>query len=378
MLKILHTSNWHIGRSFGLFEDTDALRLTRERINVVDRILGLADSYDVDAVMCTGNLFNEPQPESQWWRALRDRLTEASKQKRPIILVPGNHDPLLPDSVYSPSHEFRKNLPDSVHVVDDEKFIIEIKDDAILYAVPCTSHSGDRNLALSLPDRELNDDRIRIGMAHGSLNDEIGSSSFPISKETPAKRGLDYLAIGNMHHWQEFRGDYHAPIISPGTPEPTGFSKNDAGYVALVNFRRSGIPPKIRQQKVNRWTWQDRIVNSMEDLHQLAHEDLKSTVLRLRLQMTVDLEGLEDVEKIVDSLQGNESVNAQTAAFICDRSELRVNVSGWSIGDVSLPESITAVIERLKTEAEYDSKAQRALLILKRMLNEALRKGVIF
>jgi DNA repair exonuclease SbcCD nuclease subunit len=375
VLKILHTADWHVGRSFGLFDDADSQKLERERITVVDRILGLADSFDVDAVLCAGDLFDEPQPDPQWWQALGERLAEASSPNRPIVLLPGNHDPLLPDSVYSPSHSFRKDLPESVHVVDDDKFALELNDGAVVYAAPCTSRAGDRDLAMALPDREPDDNRVRIGMAHGSTFEMAGSTNFPISKEAPAKRGLDYLAIGDTHSWHEIRNGCHAPIVYPGTPEPTSFSERDAGFVALVSFRRSGATPRVRQQRVNRWTWKDTTVTNMEDLRKLAKDDLKSTVLRLRLDMTVDMQELEEVDRVVGSLQGTKAVNPRTGACICDRSNLGVNVSGWSIDNVALPETITAVIERLKGEAESNSLAQRALLILRRMLNESLQEG---
>jgi DNA repair exonuclease SbcCD nuclease subunit len=71
MLKILHTADWHVGRLFDRQFDAEvAAKLARERLCVIDRILGLAHQYDVDAVLCAGDLFDSPNPGDAWWREL--------------------------------------------------------------------------------------------------------------------------------------------------------------------------------------------------------------------------------------------------------------------------------------------------------------------
>ena len=43
-LKILHTADWHLGRRFPSFSEEDEAKLTRARIEAVDRLFGLAES----------------------------------------------------------------------------------------------------------------------------------------------------------------------------------------------------------------------------------------------------------------------------------------------------------------------------------------------
>ena len=69
-LKILHTADWHLGRYFRSFPDEDEKKLTRARIEAVDKVLGVAESYAVNAVLCAGDLFDEPAPSEMWWREL--------------------------------------------------------------------------------------------------------------------------------------------------------------------------------------------------------------------------------------------------------------------------------------------------------------------
>jgi len=53
-------------------------------------------------------------------------------------------------------------------------------------------------MSLSLPARTDGDQRVRIGLIHGSTFDLAGyQTNFPIARDAPQKRGLDYLAVGD-------------------------------------------------------------------------------------------------------------------------------------------------------------------------------------
>jgi DNA repair exonuclease SbcCD nuclease subunit len=121
-LKILHTADWHLGRSFPAFAEEDQKKLTRARVEAVDRLLGVAESYAVNAVLCAGDLFDDPSPDDTWWRELLRLFERRRWTNRPVFLLPGNHDPLWPNSVWAPDHSFRRGLPGWVHVVDRDDF----------------------------------------------------------------------------------------------------------------------------------------------------------------------------------------------------------------------------------------------------------------
>jgi len=201
-LKLLHTADWHLGKRFPSFPEADETRLTRARLDVLDRILKAAEMRAVDAVLCAGDLFDEPSPDREWWEPVATKLT-AWRARIPVFLLPGNHDPIQPTSVYERTHPFRRSLPPWVHVVDDDNFTYPLKDVAVLHARPCRSRAGQEDPALALPEREQGDTRIRIGMVHGSTFDAVDCQlNFPIAKDAAAKRGFDYLAIGDTHSFR--------------------------------------------------------------------------------------------------------------------------------------------------------------------------------
>ena len=157
--------------------------------------LDLAASWDVDAVLCAGDLFEEQAPEEVWWQGLL-REFQRREWRRPVVLLPGNHDPIGRGAVYHADHAFRQSLPDYVHVVDRSGWELPLGDGAALYASPCESKAGQTDLVASLPRREPGDERFRIGMVHGQTFDmEEHQTNFPIARGSAAERGFDYLAL---------------------------------------------------------------------------------------------------------------------------------------------------------------------------------------
>ena len=363
-LKILHTADWHLGRRFSRFDPEQEQRLTRARLDVIGRILDLAESRDVDAVLCAGDLFDGPTPPETWWRGLRGEL-DPRAWKRPLFLLPGNHDPLTPRSVWEPGHPFRLGLPDYVHVVDTDDFTYELGNGAVLHAAPCRSHAGQGDLTEKLPLREPGDDRIRVGLVHGQTFDIDGyQTNFPIAKDAAERRGLDYLAIGDTHSFRKVGQDAGAPTVYPGAPEATAFDVGDAGYVALVFFPRDRARgAMVDRHRVATWIWREETCRSVAALRELSLDDsLRKTVLRLRIDMDVSLKEFDEVERLLTELGGSLSAHPRVGVMEADRGGLRLADAGLGDFPEDLPEVLSSAVERLQEHAAQDpEKSARAL-----------------
>ncbi len=369
-LKVLHTADWHLGRRFVGFDEADRTMLTRARMEVIDRILNAAEHASVDAVLCAGDLFDEPSPEEIWWKGLAAALNKRTWTDRPVVLLPGNHDPLTETSVYHPTHPFRASLPRWVHVVDRDDFELELSDKAVLVARPCRRQSGQDDNALLLPAREEGDDRIRIGMVHGSTFDMPGhQANFPIAKDAATQRGLDYLAIGDTHAWKVYPPE-SAPTVYPSAPEQATFGETETGNVALVFFRRHGRSPRIQPHRVARWRWRAETVRSMERLRELLNEpDPRSLVLRLRLEMRLAPKEYEEAEVILENLKGTAAQHGQIGVLQIERDGLELDTREDVFAE--LPNVVLATARAIKdTEAENPERAQRALFHLYRLCRE--------
>ena len=129
VLKVLHTADWHLGRRFPSFPEEAQKKLSRARMEVIARVFDVARRNGVGAVLCAGDLFDDPTPSEDFWEGLAKTLRDHPGPHVPTFLVPGNHDPLTPESVWAPTHPFRGRLPNWVHVVDRDDFSYELAPD---------------------------------------------------------------------------------------------------------------------------------------------------------------------------------------------------------------------------------------------------------
>ncbi len=359
VLKLLHTADWHLGRRFPRFGLEAGKTLSRARRDVLERIFREAERNQVDAVLCAGDLFDTPQPDEDFKSALLQVLGKLGWKNRPVFLLPGNHDPLVAESVWrEPS--FRKALPDFVHVVDQELVEVALPNDCVLFAVPCLSRAGQSDPTALIPLRAAGDTRVRIGLVHGSTFDAGDwKTNFPISKDAALERGLDYLAIGDTHGFRFVPPDRkHPPTIYPGTPEQTAFDEQDAGHVALVFINRAR-QAMVQKRPVGQWKWEELTVRSMDELRLLAmRTDLASRVLRLTLDLRVSTLEYQEAEAVLGKLQGSASTHARVGVLELDREKLKLDLTDLAALTAGLPSVLRAAVKRL--EVEFQKPEQRA------------------
>ncbi len=372
-LKLLHTADWHLGRRFPSFDEADRITLTRARVDVLDRILQEAEHVGADAILCAGDLFDEPNPDREWWLPVATKLA-AMKSRRPVFLLPGNHDPLQPGSVYHPDHAFRRALPSWAHVVDRDDYSYELKDVAVLHACPCRSRAGQDDPALALPARAPGDERIRIGMVHGSTFDAVDcQTNFPIAKDAAAQRGFDYLAIGDTHSFRNVPPDARPPVVYPGAPEATTFGEPGAGNVVAVFVSRSRRVT-FRADRVANWTWQERTVRSLAELRDLKTEpQLPRTVLRLIVDMRLTAPEFEEAEAILGEMKGTNATHGRVGILQLVRQQMVLDTRGIEASFTDLPEVLRATVARLREleRGEQSEIAREALYHLFRLVRGA-------
>jgi DNA repair exonuclease SbcCD nuclease subunit len=371
--RLLHTADWHLGKRFPSFDETAQTKLRRARLDVLHKVFAEATRYGVDAVLCAGDLFDEPKPHQDWWRGLLDLFRKLRPDFPRIYLLPGNHDPLLPGSIWTIGHSFRDGLPAFVRVVDREDFQDEIKPGLVLYAVPCCSKAGAADPVEKIPPRAEGDDRVRVGLVHGTTFDLPGyEMNFPIRADSARARGLNYLAIGDTHGFRVVQDD--PPVVYPGAPEPTAFDESDPGNVVLVWFSTQGRS-RLQKVPVANWGWRDEVVRDLPSLRALATvPNLNSTVLRLAFDIDVSLAERDEIEQILGDLGGNEARHGRAGVLDCDRVDLRMRVdSGLDAFPPNLPPVLQKVIDKLHaiasaSDAQATRRAQVALYQLSKLI----------
>ncbi len=379
-LKLLHTADWHLGKRFPGFEPEDGRKLAIARFQAVENVFALAERYNVDAVLCAGDLFDRPRPDADEWRALARILETRGRSTRPVFLLPGNHDPLTEDSVYAAHHPFRAALPPFVTVVDRDDFEAELKGGAVLLSTPCRSHADSRDLALGLPARAPGDARLRIGLVHGQTFDmEEHQTNFPIHRNAAVERGLDYLAIGDTHGYRDVEPAAPVPTVYPGAPEPTSFGERLSGYAALVLLYRPGRKAHVEPLRVGTWSWEEVVATRPADVAALRDANRQSSVVRLILDMAVTIPEAHRLEELLKELKGTRGTSYGRVGILeVDRSRLRLSPEvRLEELPAQLPATLRATFERLGRKADAGTpaereQAKRAMALLWRHVKEAV------
>lgn len=85
-MRILHTSDWHIGRSFHGHATLDALR------GVLAALTAQVREHEVDVVIVAGDVFDSATPSAECYTLLTDALAGLSDAGAHLVVTSGNHD----------------------------------------------------------------------------------------------------------------------------------------------------------------------------------------------------------------------------------------------------------------------------------------------
>ena len=85
-MRLLHTSDWHLGRSFHGVGMLDAQR------DFVDQLVSAVQQYGVDVVLIAGDVYDRALPGVDVVRLLDDALVRLTGAGAQVMLTSGNHD----------------------------------------------------------------------------------------------------------------------------------------------------------------------------------------------------------------------------------------------------------------------------------------------
>ena len=85
-MKILHTSDWHIGKRLINRERLD------EQTEVLDEIVEICDREGVELVLIAGDVFDTYTPSAEAERLFYSKIKLVAGKNRAVVIVSGNHD----------------------------------------------------------------------------------------------------------------------------------------------------------------------------------------------------------------------------------------------------------------------------------------------
>jgi exonuclease SbcD len=85
-MRILHTSDWHIGRTFHGHSTLASLR------GVLETLVAQVRDNDVDVVIVAGDVFDSATPAAECYTLLTDILRALAETGARVVVTSGNHD----------------------------------------------------------------------------------------------------------------------------------------------------------------------------------------------------------------------------------------------------------------------------------------------
>jgi len=266
-MKILHTSDWHVGKVLKGRDRHD------EHVAVLGSLVRAARDEDVDLVLVAGDLFETAAPTARSQGLVMRTLLALREDGREVVVIAGNHDnQSLIEQVYRPVlgeiglHVF--GLPRRPDAGGTVRLRTRRGTQVSVAALPFLSHryavravevichefaehaldySGRFAEIVRLLTAEFTADTVNIVMAHGtllggrrgggerdvqtSLDYELPASIFPASAH--------YVALGHLHRQQEIPGP--CPVYYSGSPLAVDFGEEANEPSALIVAAEPGI-----------------------------------------------------------------------------------------------------------------------------------------
>lgn len=246
-MKILHTSDWHLGRTF-LSESMH----THQEV-FVEWLISLVEQEQVELVVIAGDIYDRSVPPTESVR-LFDRALVGLSSVCPVFITPGNHDSAVrlgfgsglmsANGVHIRSEISEIGVPLEITGRDGARVVVY----GIPYLQPAVvsaqleadnTHVGVLTAALGIiqADRSARHDQGEtrtVVVSHAFITGGSGSESERSLEiggigDAPSSifAGVDYVAMGHLHGAQVIstREDSPTVVKYSGSPLPYSFSE---------------------------------------------------------------------------------------------------------------------------------------------------------
>lgn len=275
-MRLLHTSDWHLGRGLHGIDLQDAQQ------HMLSQIVAAVGTHGVDAVLVSGDVFDRAVPPVASVRLWASALRELSSLV-PVIVIPGNHDSATRLGVGADLYR------EGVHIVTEPGQVgtsVELRDahgPVLVYPIPFLDPDITRH-ALSTDGGVLDRsheavmtaamDRVRADLvrrrrADPTVRSVVMAHAFVTPGAVPAAPGaapgaaersdserdlrvggvdsvpsavffgVDYVALGHLHGAQRIHGEQ---IRYSGSPLRYSFSEiGQTKQLLLVDLDSGGL-----------------------------------------------------------------------------------------------------------------------------------------
>ncbi|MEX1056986.1 MAG: DNA repair exonuclease [Natronospirillum sp.] len=370
-MKFIHTADWQIGRQYDRFGPEDSPALAEARINTVRRIAELAAQEQVDAVLVAGDVFDTQTLKD---RTLRQLFNALSAYTGPWIMIPGNHDAALAESVWTQAQRLGV-IADNVYLAVTPEPINFVDQGFVVLPAPLTQRHTHDDLTQWFDLAESAPELIRLGIAHGCvqgiLAEEIDSAN-PIAADRAERARLDYLALGDWHGLKQV----NTRTWYSGTPEQDRFKSNNPGHLLLVEITAAKAEPQVTPLNVGAFQWHQiehhlAVSSDVDTVVAQLTSITPKAVIAVKLTGQVDLSGEQTLSTALSEAEGHHR------SVTVDLTGLKLVPTDDDINHLHADGYLSEVITELRTQQTHDNApvARDALGILASILRDRQAEG---
>ncbi|QCB28220.1 metallophosphoesterase family protein [Corynebacterium endometrii] len=314
MITFIHTSDLQLGMTRWFLDDDAQARFSAARLSSITKLGELAVDSGASFIVVAGDVFEHNALEDR----TRLRAFEAfSRLPVPVYLLPGNHDPLVADSI------FFSSSAENVHVLDSSQ-PIEAADGVEIVGAPYKSKRANYDLVAAAIEPLETTDSIRIVVGHGQVNSRESDKAPDIidldTVENALRRGaIDYVALGDTHSTESW-GSTGAVWFS-GAPETTAYKEvgsgggeSDSGNALVVTIDKpsaqQGATVAVDKREIGEWHFEalEHAVDSQADAEEFiellkAYPSKSTTAIKYGLRGTVSLSVQAYLQKELSELE---------------------------------------------------------------------------
>lgn len=257
-MKILHTSDWHIGRTF------HGVDLRADQEAALTAIAQIVEREKVDVVVMAGDLYDRSMPSAEAVRVCNEAFVAIRQAGAELVVISGNHDsPARVGAGAEFSSAGGLHLFTDIDRIDQPLVRTDVHGEVRFYGIPYLEPEVVRR-AMGIPEARSHTDVVRAAMsrvradlasAPAGTRAVVAAHAFVVGGEaTGSERsisvggvetvsaeefsGVDYVALGHLHSPQEIS----AEVRYSGSPLPYSFGeRSHRKAVWLVELGADGL-----------------------------------------------------------------------------------------------------------------------------------------
>lgn len=260
-MKILHTSDWHLGHTIYNYDRTE------EQTDMLNQIVEIVNNEKPDLFLLCGDVYHTAQPSASVQTMFVNALMNIhnAHPEMTIVITAGNHDSGSRHEIFSAALETMKIYTiGNLTKENFDKHIIEIPNKGYVIAIPYTHErnipegffqqiidytikQNTNNLPIIMSAHTTVKGCDFSGHDHASEYTVGGIDTFDIDQ---MGEGYDYLALGHIHHEQFVHSGRHNVRYS-GSPIQISFDENYPHSISIIEIDKHGDIPNTKKIEIN-------------------------------------------------------------------------------------------------------------------------------